>query len=367
MAKSRPGRRSGKSAPRKRSGWRDPKILGAAALIVAIAAGGGAAWGLKGDGSQSVAAPTPESPADRWEGEITRDLAGASQGTLDYLKVVYDWSAGKADGQRMSEAADLAFGRYMEAREFLAKRTVFEPAPQSLANFRDTFELYAETARLAKLGSKVESAALRTQIQRQILRLRQLADRLYDLAKSDLDPFRGRDTALSSLEYIRPAEVPVFAGSTTEASKPLVGAAPTPAAEREFQKARPEQEFEAWVTAVKALDIPSAKTMVDAVPKGDNAGLGRLAVALTKASDAVHDLPDPKGNRNLSTRIQLGLLVQAEALRTAQIAALATKAEQPAAVQIAETIAFVGNRIWDPRLGDRSTDLTERLLERQPI
>lgn len=367
MAKSRQGRPSGKAATRKRSPWRDPKFLGAAGLIVALAAGGGAAWGLKGgDSSESVAA-VPQSPADKWQDEVTRDLAGASQGTLDYLKVVYDWSEGKADAERMSFAADQAFGRYMEAREFLAKRTAFEPAPRALANFRDTFELYTETARLAKLGSGISSAELRTQLQRQILRLRQLADRLYDLAKSELDPFRGRDTSFSSLDYIRPAEVPAFAGSTTAAGPPLVGAAPTPAAEREFQETRPEQEFEAWVATVKALDIPSAQTMVDAIPKGDGAELGRLAVALTKASDALHDAPDPKGNRALSTRIQLGLLVQAEAMRTAQIAALATKAERPVAIQIAETIGFVGTRIWDPRLGDRTTDLTERLLERKPI
>lgn len=367
MAKSRPGRPSGKAAPRKRAPWRDPKILGVAGLVIALAAGGGAAWGLKGNDSEAVAPVVPQSPADKWEDGITRDLAGASQGTLDYLKVVYDWSAGKADAQHMSDAADQAFFRYTEAREFLAKRTAFEPAPRALANFRDTFELYTDTARLAKLGSGVESAELRTQIQRQIFRLRQLADRLYDLAKSELDPFRGRDTTLSSLEYIRPAQVPAFEGSTAEAGPPLVGAAPTPAAEREYQETRPEQEFDAWVGAVKALNLPSAQSIVDAISKGDGAELGRLAVALTKASDTLYDAPDPKGNRTLSTRIQLGLLVQAEAMRTAQIAALATKAERPVAVQIAETLAFVGTRIWDPRLGDRSTGLSERLLERKPI
>lgn len=369
MAKSRPGRPSGKAAPRKRSPWRDPKILGVAGLIVALAAGGGAVWGVKaGDSSDGPVASVPLSPADQWQDDVTKEIIGAAQGTLDYLKVVNDWIAGKADGQQMSGAADLAFVRYTEARGLLAKRSAFEPAPRALADFRDTFELYTDTARLAKLGAGIESAELRTQIQRQILRLRQLADRFFDLAKSELDPFRGRGaTERPQFAYVRTAEVPSFAGTETEAGAPLRSPAPTPSAPREFQDKRPEQEFASWAAAVRAAKIPTGPEVTDAISRGDGAELGRLAVALSSASDALHDAPDPKDNRHLSTRIQLGLLVQVEAMRTAQIAALATKAERPVAVQIAETLALIGVRIWDPRLGERTTDLPERLLERKPI
>ena len=61
----------------------------------------------------------------------------------------------------------------------------------------------------------------------------------------------------------------------------------------------------------------------------------------------------------MSTRIQLGLLVQAEAMRAGQIAALAAKDERAVATQIAETLTLVSIRIWDPRLGERPIDLPD--------
>lgn len=366
MANSQSGR-PGKGAPQN-SPWRKPKVWGVATLIVALAAGGGAAWGLKDDDSTSAASPAPATPGQKWRDDVTRDLAGAAQGTLDYLKVVYDWNDGKADSARMSQAADGAFGRYMEALDFLSKRTAFGPAPSALANYRDTFQLYTETARLAKLGSGIESAELRTQIQRQILRLRALADRFFDLAKLELRPFTLDDVRSGpGFEFIRPAEVPSFAGTALAPGAPLPSPGPTVEQNRQFQEQRPEQEFATWLEAVKKAQIPPGQDVVDAITAGDANKLGQLAVALTKASDALYDAPDPKGSRHLATRITLGLLVQAEAMRTAQIATLANKTERPVAIQIAETLAFLGNRIWDPRLGDRATDLTERLLERKPI
>ncbi|MGQ0466714.1 MAG: hypothetical protein ACT4QG_15485 [Sporichthyaceae bacterium] len=353
-----------KKPPRK-SPWQRPTTWAAAALVVALAAGGGAWYGTRGDDSAaSVVKDEPQSPADQWQNQVTTGLAGASQGTLDYLKVVYDWSEGKTTNEAMAQAADQAFGRYMEARDFLAKQAAFGPAPRALDNFKDTFEIYADTARLAKLGSGVESDDLRKQIQFQIQRLRQIADRYYDLAKSDLDQFRGRDPIGQHIEFTRVPEVPVFDG--IEAGKPLASPAPTVAA-REYQEQRPEQAFEAWLSTVKSANIPTGKAVLDAIPQGNGAALGGLAVALARASNTLYDSSDPKGERTLNTRIQLGLLLQAEALRTAQIAALAAKDERPIAIQISEALGFVGNRAWDPRLGERTTDLTDRVLERKPI
>ncbi|MGQ0843755.1 MAG: hypothetical protein ACT4QF_06435 [Sporichthyaceae bacterium] len=363
MAKSRPAPGSAQRSP-----WSKPTVWGSAVLVVAIAAGGGAAFGMRGDDDGTKpAAQATSTPGQVWRDEILRDTAGAGQGTLDYLKVVYDWIGGKTDAANVGTAADRAFTNYMEALDFLSKRTAFGPAPLALANFRDAFQLYTETARLAKLGAGVSDAELRTQIQRQILRLKTLADRVYDLAKSDLEPFTNDGVkSTESFQFTPPEQVPSFAGSEIAPGAPLTFPGSTAPVERAYQPTRPEQDFAAWADAVAKAGIPAPKAEVDAIAKTDLEELGRLAVALTEASNRLYDTPDPKAGRNVSTRIQLGLLVQSEAMRTAQIAALLGKDERPVAVRIAETLALVGNGFWDSRLPERSTDLPQRLLERTP-
>ncbi len=361
----RPGRVTGKAAKRN-SPWRKPKLWGVAALVVVLAAGGGIAYVAFDDsGSDKVVDAAPKTAAQLWQDGIVKDIAAASQGTLDYLKVIYDWNEGKADSKRVSEAADQAFGRYMEARGLLAQQTAFEPAPRALLDYRDTFELYTETTRLAKLGAGITDEKLRKQVQNQILRLRQLADRFYDLGKTEVTgpELKGGD----GFEYVPTAEVPSFAGSGSAAGPPLSSPGPTPSVKREYQETRPEQDFESWVSTVRKLTVPTGAAMVDAIRKNDEKKLGSLAVAFTEAADALYGIPDPRGNRYLSTRIQLGLLVQAEAMRTGQIAALAAKDERAAATRIAETLALIGTRIWDARIGERRIELSDGLLERKPV
>lgn len=365
----RPGRVTGKAAKRN-SPWRKPKTWAVVGVLVAVAAGGGISWAVLSDddSSSSTVEPPPQTPGQKWQAEFVGEVAGASQATLDYLKVVYDWTSGKADGPRMSEAADRAFTSYMEARASLAKRAPFEAAPRALLNYRDAFELYTETTRLAKLGANMTDAKLRIQIQNQIQRLRQLADRFYDLGKAEMVPFTGgEEVTTPGFEYVPTAEVPSFAGTTVAPGAPLSNPGPTTEVKREYQKTRPEQNFDEWAVAVRTLDIPTGKEMVNAIGERAEKTLGEYAVAFTEASDAVHDQPDPRGSRHVSTRIQLGLLVQAEAMRTGQIAALAAKDERAVATQIAETLTLVGVRTWDQRLGERPVDLPDTLLERKPI
>ena len=88
---------------------------------------------------------------------------------------------------------------------------------------------------------------------------------------------------------------------------------------------------------------------------------------LTASSDHLHASPDPVGERQLSARVQLGLLVQAEALRAAQVSRLAERALRPEAAEIAKVLALLGNGMWDDaRLTVRETGYPKTLLTDRP-
>lgn len=369
MAKSRPGRLSGKAA-RQNSAWQRPRTLiiaGVAVLAIGGAAGVSIALDDSSSGVEDSAAAL--TPGQKWSDEVKFDLAGASQSTLDYLKVINDWTEGKQDNEAMSAAADRAFLNYTEALGFLEKRSPFEEAPRALANFRDSFQLLTETARLAKLGSGIESDELRKQFQLQISRLRNLGDRFYDLANTEMEPYLPQRPVLDDemFQFIRNPEVPSFAGTNVAPGPPLTEASPETAEQRGYQEVRPVQEFAEWVELVKDTELPTPQEQVDAIEEADVDALGELADQLTAASDALYEAADPRESRHLNTRVQLGLLVQAEAMRTGQLAALLEGEEAEVATTIAQTLALVASRMWDDRLGTRTVDLPETLLERKPI
>jgi hypothetical protein len=87
-----------------------------------------------------------------------------------------------------------------------------------------------------------------------------------------------------------------------------------------------------------------------------------LSEAYIRASDHLYAVADPKGQRAVNTRVQLGLLIDSEASRAAEAARLATGAPASALTKIAQTLALVGDELWDDRLGARHTGFPAALL-----
>jgi hypothetical protein len=162
-------------------------------------------------------------------------------------------------------------------------------------------------------------------------------------------------------------DVPSFAGTDLAPGPPLTLAQPGVPENREYQNVRPDADFATWQAAIESAKIPTAEAEAKAIKSGTSNELDQLAVRLTAASDAIHAAPDPTGERPLSTRIQLGLLVQAESMRGAQISKLVSNQLRPEAVEITEVLALLGNGMWDDtRLGPRTTGFPATLLTVRP-
>ena len=361
----RPGRVTGKAARRNR--WwtkrRNQWIGGGVAL--AVLGVGGIAYAL--NDSSSSTTEVAETPGERWKREIAADFTTMSQGAVSYLQTINDWRTGKAQASAVDAAAGVALNQFLNTRAVLAGRAGFPEAPRALLNYRDSVELYIVHARLAKLGAKVSDDQLNRQIQRIMGRLRYLADRLFDLGGDEMAPFATPDSEVEGFEYQRTVDVPSFAGTDLAPGPPLTPAKPAAAQAREYQKVRPERPFLAWLAAVEAAKIPTVQAEVEAIRDGTVQELDAMSEQLTAASDHLYAAPDPMEERELSTRVQLGLLTQAEAMRAAQLSRLVEDDLRPEAVEITQVLALLGNAMWDDaRLGPRDTGYPKTLLTDRP-
>ncbi len=363
MAK-RSGRLSGKAA-RRNSPWtkRRNQVIAGAVVLVVVGAG---ALSIALDDSSGGPAAAESLPGDKWKEGITFDLSRMSQGSLDYLKQINDWREDKVKDAALDVAASSALDKYLEARELLSVRTAFDQAPRALANYQDAVELYIAHARLAKLGSVVKDEALQEQIQRTMGRIRYLADRMYDLGGTELTPYTFQLPETAGFEFQKPVDVPTFAGTDLAPGPPLAAPRPVSAAERKYQEDRPETELDAWIATVSAAKVPTTEAETKALSDGTPAQLSALAEEFTAASDALYAAADPRDERALNTRIQLGLLVQSEAMRAGQIALLVAAGNRTEAKEIAQSLALLGNRMWDDRLGVRELGLPTSLLTTRP-
>jgi hypothetical protein len=278
-----------------------------------------------------------------------------------------DWKLKKAKNSEVDASADLALQQFLETRDLLVDRTAFDQAPRALADYRDSVELYIAHARLAKLGVKAaDNEDLNRQIQLIMGRIRYIADRLYDLGSDEMAPFTFQNNDIEGFEYARTVDVPSFAGTDLAPGPPLSQARPAGGATREYQDVRPEEPFDTWKAAVDGAKIPTTAEETKAIKSGSLDELDKLSGQLTAASDSLHNAPDPMDARVLSTRVQLGLLVQAEAMRAAQVSKLVDAKARPEATEITQVLMLLGNGMWDPRLGARDTGYPATLLTMRP-
>lgn len=362
---SRPGRVTGKAARRNKwySKRRNQWIAGG--VVLAALGVGGVSIALD-DSSSSVTAQ--ESEGDKWRNAIVADFGTMSQSALNYLRSINDWRTGKADEKEIDTAAGLALDQFLYTRDLLAARAPFDQAPRALTNYKDSVEVYIAHARLAKLGAQItDDEKLQRQVQLAMGRLRYVADRLYDLGGDEMAPFTTQDKEVAGFDYERAVDVPSFAGTDLAPGPPLTIAKPGAPADRRYEQSRPEEPFATWKAALEAADIPTVEAEAEAIKEAGVEELDDLADQLTAASDKLHAAPDPMDERELSTRVQLGLLVQAEAMRAAQLSRLVDGKLRPEAVEITKVLALIGNRMWDDaRLGVRDIGYPPSLLTVRP-
>jgi len=331
--------------------------LGLAAGGLAVALGGSSTTPTTSDAP--VPDPTPTSLAGQWRADALSDFKPVNAVIVGTIQALEGWRSGAVSAKDVAATLTGAIPAVRETRTALARRTPLFQAPQALTDFRLAADLYLESLELARIGA-VSSAKgdLLTQLQLTSTRLRTLADRVFDQAGAELEPYDPRQREVDGVVVQRPAEVPDWEAISLGAGPPL-DVAPTPASPRARETARPQVPLSSWRSSFAVLAVPSGTTEAAALRSGEVSELRDLARALVAGSDGLRLLPDPEGRRTDSTRVQLALLVHAEAARVGQLAAL-LPSSRSALLTTARSVAAIGDALWTTLLPERSTGFTKR-------
>ena len=183
-----------------------------------------------------------------------------------------------------------------------------------------------------------EAGDVRTQLDLLARRVRELADRVFDRGHAALAPYLGEQQS-PDVEVRQPEEVPLWAEEGLAAGPPL-DAAPPPAASSPplRQQTRPQESEAAW-----AKDVRAALNAKSRAPDANR--FGDLARRYVAAAEALRMRPDPKGQRDRSAVLRLGLLVDADGARAFQVATFLTNGPQRSLNAVAGTIAAIGTSL----------------------
>lgn len=308
-----------------------------------------------------TASPLPYNAARSWMDGAIVDFNPLKGVLVGFTTSTNDWRSHKVTDA--AEAAELqhALPDFVLTRDALAKRTPFATAPRALDDYRQAVTLYLQAGRLALAATGLPNGPLHDQLGLGYARLQNLADRVFDQANVELAPYLPPAVVVDGLVLQKPAEVPDWASLELAAGPPL-DSTPTTTSVRKYIKKRPQQSIGSWTAAVEAVKVPGATDLAQAVLQGSTTTLRGLSDAFVAASNAVYRTADPQGERVVSTRVQLSLLADSEAARAAEAATLAPAAVRAQLSTIAQTMALVGDALWDTRLGARDTGFSRQLL-----
>jgi len=281
------------------------------------------------------------------------DLGGAIP---NLVRRTDEWLAGKVTDEDLAADLDTWAGLARSAREAAGELDDIELAPESDRLLELTADLYIEVVNVHDAALDVDDAELRTQVHLLARRVRTLADRVYDRGYELVKPFLFVEQA-PDVTVNLPEEVPIWPELNLEPGPPL-GPRPAPAAESPAlrQENRPEQPREEWIGALRLVNPTSAGDLAAAIDGGSGEDLRATAERLIAAAEALRAEPDPEDNREESARVRLGLLIHADAARTAQAGTLVANPGRGDALRsIARRLAVIGGDpvLWVSELAAR--------------
>lgn len=308
----------------------------------------------------------PLTPVQReaaaWSAQVTSDYAQLVSSLQPLLVAVQAWETNTGSSAKQV-AADVAqyTPDFQNSVTALDRQAPLALAPQAIDDYRSAADLYLESIRVVGVAAAQPPGSLDQQLQLSSTRIRELGDRVYDQATVLLKPYTQQTPPTPGVTFVQPLDVPVWSEVGLSPGPPLDTATPaTP--NTSYQQTRPQEPFAQWQAQVQALGLPTAAAEATAIQTGDGATLRSMSDVFNSAALRLTADPDPSTGRSVGTRLRLGLLVDAEATRTAEEAALL--GTSPAAAQlrtIAATLAVSGDQLWDPQLGPRSTGLQASL------
>lgn len=208
--------------------------------------------------------------------------------------------------------------------------------------------LYVDAVKCELAGAGLPAGALRDQVMLIATRLRELGDRVFDQGRV-LTP-QGLTPAgvPAGTKVVLPSEVPEWAAEGLAPGPPL--APPPPPAARYPPVREGERATEGarrWESAVRALNVPSPTGLAAALSHDGVGELGAFAQQLQHDSDRIGAMPDPAVayGREKSVRRRLAILIEAEACRLGQVAALEHGSEFPAFTAIARDLLGIAGSL----------------------
>ncbi|HEX4101919.1 MAG TPA: hypothetical protein VHY21_15480 [Pseudonocardiaceae bacterium] len=316
-------------------------------------------------------APEAGSAVD-WTHSEAAAAKPAQAGELELVQLSSNWQNQSAQqqtesaGQVREALADVQIS-LREAGSGLGRLSPRPGAPQALPSILAAVRLYGESAGLLGSATLIADVPLRQQVLLESIRVRFLGDRLYAAARALPAPGGPADPLI----HFEPGPpIPDWASmaagdkclqegscASLEPGPPLDDkvalTAPTIGA------TGPAEPTSRWVSAVGDLHILGAASETTAIT-GSSAPVAQL-VARTLGEDRERVAAlTPPGDAAVGYRLQIALLVDAEAARSAQSAALGGDQARASLIVMARALAATGDSLWDTELlGPRSTGLSQ--------
>jgi hypothetical protein len=354
VSKGRPTPRQRPRTPPGRRPVPRRALIAGSVVVVALLATAGVVLARRGsDGPPVAGEPVPTTSATPAAAQVWRDAAVADLRPLTGLVVnlgqgVNAWRSGTTSAHDAAAALDRFEVSLLAAQTAIDNRAPLAEAPRAVVDLRLTADLYLAAVRVARVATAQPDGALQDQLVLQFSRLRNLGDRAFDQANAELEPLLGAPREVEGVTIVRAPEVPDWVDMKLAAGPPLATPPSPVGTPRVYQSIRPTESAQDWIAHVRTLGIPSSAEQAAALRSGSVPQLGQLATLLTSASNDLFGSPDPRGERLIATRVQLGLLIDAEAARAAEASRLIKRTRLPA---IAEALAAAGDLLWDTRLG----------------
>ncbi len=305
-----------------------------AAVVVVVAAVVGAIWLVRPKNS----GPDPVA----WEAKAKDAFQPLVNDVPDLVRGSREWQAGDRPTDAYRDTVQKAMADFVRTRARVAALKPSPKVPAAGELYENSAELYVEVGRLYEVQLASDPGDMRTQLDLLARRVRELADRVYDRGHAAIAPYLDEQQH-PDVEVRLPEEVPMWQAEGLAAGPPLDDPPGPPADAPPLRQAnRPAGSLAAWTSAVKGARIMSAGELDAAIAGSDGDQLRAVARQFGTAAERLRDVPDPKGERERSAVLRLGLLVNSEAARAAESAAVLKNGSSGELTDVSRVLARVG-------------------------
>ena len=309
------------------------KAVVAVVAVVAIVAG--AIWLVT---RSQDSGPDPKA----WEQKAQAAFKPLVDAVPDLVKGAREWQAGDRPTEDFTHQVQAAVSDFERTRKQVAALGSSPKNKSTGELYTHSAQLYEQVGRIYQVMVGTEPGDVRTQVDVLARRSRELADRVFDRGHAALAPYLGEQQS-PDVEVRQPEEVPLWPDEGLAAGPPLDTIPSPPSSSPPLrQQTRPDESAAAWAKDVRAAGIPRQDELTKAISGRERDRLADLARRFVAAAERLRTAPDPKGHRDQSAVLRLGLLVNADGARAAQAATYLDPASQARLVDVGRSLAAVG-------------------------